>query len=309
MATPRASLRRCISAALLLAAAALLPVASGKRMQLVSSSARADIKRAAAEQDTQAVGAQATGAQAAGSQGAGGEAKAIVSQLSFKQQLRTCNAYTDPTPIGIIQHKRHGGGPDVDLTQGKLLKYKECLDFSVQLGRGDSLEFKQNAQHRGAFLISSLPQRDSILLLVLHRKVGSSLLTFSSHVFQSAPHAQIAVLDMYSGSSKGSIAIQDSQVEQGEGEQAEQKRTEHLAFNEVVALNAGRYDCVLVDSKKQSRVRLDAANAENYVAMRVGSDDTPDFPEEVVVFPALSGAWRCCVPGALALTLMLLLRL
>lgn len=283
MATAQRLSQCRIAAAFILVGVFFFPGVAGKRMQLVSSSStRVDIaKRDSTVQE-----------------------QSIISEVRFKQQLRTCNAYTDSTPVSIIHHVRKGERQEVELTpRDKPLGYKQCMDFSVQLGRGDSLEFKQNSMHRGTFLISSLPQRDTILLLVLHRKPDSSLLGFSSHVFRSVPHAQIAVLDMYSGSSKGSLAIQDTQQDE-----KSERRSEPLAFNEVVALNAGRYDCVLKDGKKQSKVPLIAASDESYVALRVGSEGLPGFPEEVVVFPALSGSWRCSIPGVLAIGLVLLLR-
>merc|ERR1719316_2672851 len=95
-----------------------------------------------------------------------------------------------------------------------LLSYKQCQDFPVKLGRGDSMEFLKNGLHLGSFSVSDIPQRDALLLLVLHRRdKDSPVPRFSSHIFASVPHPQVATLDVYQGSSHSHLAIRDAEVE------------------------------------------------------------------------------------------------
>lgn len=79
---------------------------------------------------------------------------------------------------------------------------------------------------------------------------------------------------------------------------------EDLAYDTVVEVNGGTYDCLLLGGVTDQKVPLSAVDGESYVAMRVGEEGNFDFPEEVVAFPQ-SGAPRNCVLGALFLSLLL----
>merc|ERR1719163_2442652 len=110
----------------------------------------------------------------------------------------------------------------------------------------------------------------------------SSAVAFESHVFASLANSQVAVLDMYKGAEKSTMKIQDK----AEGKLS---RSEDLRYDSVVAVNPGKYDCLLVgaDGAEKARVGLTAVPKESYVAFRVGmqGQDAKAFPEDIVVFP------------------------
>jgi len=232
------------------------------------------------------------------------ESTAVVKpDQEFVHRLRACNAYTTKQPVEVIHHRGHKDKTaDEDLTKAGPLRYKTCRDFAIHLQRGDSVEFTQNGSHVGSFAVASLPQRDALFLLVLHRRSGESKKpAFSSHIFTDNPKsAQLAVLDVYNGPETNKIQIHDIK---GEKKIA---RSEMLSYDTVVSISPGHYDCELQGQEKKL-AKIQALHGESYVAMRVGLKGEDGFPEDVIVFPTPSGAarmWQGCFP--LALILMLL---
>lgn len=237
--------------------------------------------------------------------------------------LRVCNAFTDRTPIALVlKPAAFGEMPghdvhDVDLTKEEPLHYKSCKNWPINLRRGDSLEFQQQGAQLGAFAVTSVPQWDTTLLLIIQRKGSSGRPVFTSHTFGQTKNSQVAVLDMYDGPSKHSVAIQSVKETSTDkkGRQLSVLDTENLAYNNVVAVAPGNYVGTLAgadqrksNARKLSRVALTVVSGENYVAMRVGTAGKPDFPEELVVFPSSASY---CVNGLsgmlLAATLLSLL--
>lgn len=236
--------------------------------------------------------------------------------------VRLCNAFADKAPVSIslkpgakkAGNKKHD---DIHLTaQG--LHYKSCQDWPLNLQRGDTFEFQQGGAQLGAFAVTSVPQWDATLLLIIKRKGTSSRAVFASHVFGKTKNAQLAVLDMYTGPSKHTVVIQESKEPKQpspdeSGHQLLQKRSqsENLAYDTVVAVGDGSYFCSLAEidqakrstyaastAEKKSKVAFNVVAAENYVALRVGG--SPGYPEELIVFPS-SESYRV---GCLSVTML-----
>merc|ERR550537_59624 len=125
--------------------------------------------------------------------------------------LRVCNAFSHSEPLELLHRAGHHHADSLKVnnltSKVGLLGYKGCNEWAVDLRRGDSLEFLQSSAHLGSFSVSSVPQWDTLLLLVIHRRKSSSRAAFSSHVFAKSKTAQVAVLDMYEGRSKGHLVI------------------------------------------------------------------------------------------------------
>lgn len=210
--------------------------------------------------------------------------------------LRLCNAFTDKGPVGVVLKNDYE--KEVDLTKKEPLDYKSCKAWSLELKRGDTFEFRQGGTELGAFQVTSVPQWDAILLLIVHRKGTSPQPAFVSHMFSRTKNAQVAVLDMYKGPSKHDLVIQvEKKLSPDQKGKHVSVLSEKLAYDSVVAVSQGNYFCALSGTSQEShtlkakRVAFQAEEGESYVAMRVGSTGSPDFPEEVVVFPSSGSHW------------------
>lgn len=208
-----------------------------------------------------------------------------------KIHLRVCNAFNNLGPMELLHRPGHHHSDSVKVnnltSRAGLLAYKGCREWGLDLRRGDSLEFLQSSSHLASFSVSSVPQWDTLLLLVIHRRKSSSRAAFSSHVFAKTNTAQVAVLDMYQGPSKAYLTIQDDKLEENNlKERKVSALSEELAYDSVVALNGGKYTCKLVGGVKPQKVVLTAEKGESYVAMRVGEGKE----EEIMVFPSTSGS-------------------
>jgi len=221
--------------------------------------------------------------------------------------LRVCNAFTDKTPVALVLKAAAHDVLDVDLTKEGPLQYKACKDWPVNLKRGDSLEFQQHGGQLGAFAVTSVPQWDTTLLLIIRRKGSSPRPVFTSHVFGKVQNSQVAVLDMYNGPSKHQIVIQSNKEPSPDKKHHKLSvlDTDTLAYDNVVAVGHGNYVCTLGGNPgKASKVALAVVPGENYVAMRVGSGE-PDFPEELVVFPSSASYSLSGLSGMLLAALLL----
>jgi len=220
--------------------------------------------------------------------------------------LRVCNAFGHSEPLQLLHWPGHHHADSVKVnnltSKVGLLGYKGCNEWAVDLRRGDSLEFLQSSAHLGSFSVSSVPQWDTLLLLVIHRRKSSSRAAFASHVFAKSNTAQVAVLDMYEGRSKGHLVIQEDKPEETNAKKLS-ALSEELSYDSVVALDGGKYICKLVGGVQPQQVAMTAQKGESYVAMRVGEGKN----EEILVFPT-SGSNGYPVLGAslfLALVTML----
>lgn len=232
--------------------------------------------------------------------GAKGGALGFVRALEFKYKLRVCNAYPSDKSLTVTKSK------DDIVTD---MPYKSCADVESPLKPGDKLEFKMDGTEVGTFSISDLPQNDATLMLALYRHdTLSSAVAFESHVFANLANSQVAVIDAYKGAEKAGVKIQD----QKDGKYS---RSEDLRYDSVVAVNPGKYECVLVgsDGKEKSRTALVAVAKESYVVLRVGvEDEKKPYTQELMAYPksdgvAESGAPCTSISGVLLAILALTL--
>lgn len=193
-----------------------------------------------------------------------------------EQRLRVCNAYPFEAALELYLG-------DEKLTKDKPMRYKTCADFSAPLKRHDRLNFKIGDHQAGTFSVSDLPEKNSQLLLVIHRhNAESTTASFDSHMFdEDAEDSQIAVIDTYTGTSSNMPEI-NTKVGR-----------ELLRFGRVIAVKPDYYSLKLVSHKNQTHAQghLLAEKGKNYVVMRVGIDakQGPSFPEELVTFPNEEG--------------------
>merc|ERR1719197_949554 len=202
----------------------------------------------------------------------------FVKALEFKHRLRVCNAYPYAAALDLYR------GRSEKMTDDGPLSYKSCKDFKAPLKAGDKLEFKVGDANAGTFSVSDLPNNDATLLLVIYRHDPlSTAVSFESHVFANLLNAQVAVLDTYKGSEKAKMRIQDA------GD-TKTSRSEELRYDSVVAVNPGKYACVLegADGKEVAKKELVALNRESYIAIRTGVDaqQGPKYPQSLMVYPS-----------------------
>eukprot|EP00929_Paragymnodinium_shiwhaense_P050641 TRINITY_DN254_c0_g3_i2.p1 TRINITY_DN254_c0_g3~~TRINITY_DN254_c0_g3_i2.p1 ORF type:complete len:655 (+),score=174.24 TRINITY_DN254_c0_g3_i2:84-2048(+) len=212
----------------------------------------------------------------------------LIRPLEYSHKLRVCNAF--PLNSGLDVFK----GETEKLTKDAPMPYKACQEFANTLKSGDKLEFKVGDTSTGSFAISTLPDNDATLLLIVHRHdTKSTAVSFESHIFGNLQSPQVAVIDTYKGKKQANLKIRDEEPLNKKDKKAKKKqqhkRTEELRFNNVVAVDQGKYDVELDDEEgsgvsKSSFVALDR---QSYVVMRVGVEgqNGDEFPEEVVVFP------------------------
>jgi len=199
----------------------------------------------------------------------------LVKGLEFKHRLRVCNAYPYAAALDVFRGK--------EKLTADAMPYKSCVDFKTQLKAGDKLAFKVGDANAGVFSVSDLPNNDAVLLLAIYRHdTLSTAVSFESHVFANLLNAQVAVIDTYKGSAKSHLKIMDD-------DQAKTARAEDLRYDSVVALNSGKYQCLLegADGKSVSKEDLVALNRESYVILRVGVEAQAgqSYPQEIVVYP------------------------
>lgn len=206
-------------------------------------------------------------------------------------RLRICNAYPYQTPMDISF-----GSPGVGVQR---LAYKECREYTQEsLDYGDIFQLKRKNKilfnvvpaeggpqgHYGSdFVISDLPNKDSVLLLVAHRQdAEGTAVAFESHVFSNLLNSQIAVINTYRGAGQATLRIQDL-------EDASTDRSEVLQYDNVAAVNAGSYEIALVssDGKLKEREKLEARNRESYAVIRCGVEpkEGKSYPEEIMIYP------------------------
>jgi hypothetical protein len=209
----------------------------------------------------------------------------LVSAMKFQTTLRLCNAFAYDSDISITLK-----GAEV-----ATLKYKECADSQPALAVNDKLAFNAAGSTIGTFTISSLPNADATLLLLVRRHDSeSTAVAFESHVFAATLSPQLAVIDTYVGDAADTLKISD----------AAGTRTEDLTFDTVVAVNPGDYKI----STGKKAADLHAAKSTPYVVLRVGLakdglEGGKSFEEDVIVFPQGSNAAMVSLSAAVALAL------
>eukprot|EP00929_Paragymnodinium_shiwhaense_P050643 TRINITY_DN254_c0_g3_i4.p1 TRINITY_DN254_c0_g3~~TRINITY_DN254_c0_g3_i4.p1 ORF type:complete len:287 (+),score=101.68 TRINITY_DN254_c0_g3_i4:80-940(+) len=212
----------------------------------------------------------------------------LIRPLQYSHKLRVCNAYPYSSGLDVFK------GDSDKLTKDAPMPYKGCQELDAQLKSGDKLEFKIGDASAGSFAVSSLPENDATLLLVVHRHdTKSTAVSFESHIFGNLASPQVAVIDTYRGSKQGSLKVQDEVTtvdkKDKKAKKMHHKRTEGLRYDSVIAVNMGKYDVELDDDegKQVAKSPFVALNHESYVVLRVGVEakDGEAYPEDVIVFP------------------------
>eukprot|EP00448_Togula_jolla_P003978 CAMPEP_0170599310 /NCGR_PEP_ID=MMETSP0224-20130122/16724_1 /TAXON_ID=285029 /ORGANISM="Togula jolla, Strain CCCM 725" /LENGTH=283 /DNA_ID=CAMNT_0010923943 /DNA_START=85 /DNA_END=936 /DNA_ORIENTATION=+ len=236
---------------------------------------------------------------------------ALVTEVADRStyQFRLCNAYASDEPLEMrrLEEPRLVQYP---------LPYKECRDYPLPMKEGDRLAFRAGEQDVGTFSVHGLSSEGALMLLVPHRANSSSTsLTFLSHMFMPMESPQVAIMDVYDGDGVPS-KLHVSEIhgtpsdDKDLNEHMSFRQKEDLNFNSVVALAPGSYRLTLANATNENAAggRLadfGARAKEAYVAIRLGgavmdveNPDSGRWPEELVVFPQVSGA---CSVGAGAL--------
>lgn len=202
-------------------------------------------------------------------------------QGGSKMMMRICNAYPYATELDVYQG-------NAKLMDGPI-PYKSCEDVEQLLGRGQRITAREGERVKGSFKVTGSKVESPAMLLLVMRPGGEShpnRLTFTSHAFSQQNNAQVAVLDVFGGQG----AHRPLQIRDRTNGRA--ASSENLAYNSVLNLLDGDYDCLLggLGGSQQSPVKLHVRENENYVVLRVGTQDGKPHSgrgEELLVFPQL----------------------
>jgi len=217
------------------------------------------------------------------------EASFIHEETAVEQQLRVCNAFASSSALDIYHQP---GGTELTARDGPLA-YKQCRDFSLALRPEDKIQLQSQKKDVGDFVVSGLPQSTSLLLLVPHRRSGSSFAAFKSHAFSddNVETAKVVTIDAYRGSASDAVDL----ISIFGGQNASAPEEERLAMDSVVDLNPGFYHVGLAHPRDKlglvatggaARAPFHAERRVSYVVVRVGDHDGGDkFPQELIVFP------------------------
>lgn len=208
----------------------------------------------------------------------------LLQAITYKQELRVCNAYPGIEALEIVKS-------GYVLTGKEPLKYKTCRTVKTSLSSGDKLEFfvSNGATSEGTFTVWDLPQHAAVMLLVVHRrKEYTHGVSFLSHVFAPSKAAQLAIIDTYGGvDNPGPVKLS---INDGSDDDA-------LSFDTVVGVTPGAYKIKLAigedDAKTHGKVMIRSTNfvaekGESYVLLRMGwGEHSPEheWPMDFLVYP------------------------
>lgn len=200
-------------------------------------------------------------------------------------QLRLCNAFAWPLPLEMRR-------VEAPMLVEYPLPYKTCRDYKLPLREGDQLEFSAGDASIGTFSVRGLPQdpRSQLLLISRRRDATSAAVAFDSHIFHPAVAPQVALIDAFQGDQQSTLRIK------------EPTREEELSFNSVVDVVPGSYKLTLEGATRRigdvpQTTMLNTQGVDSYVVMRVGLG-SEKYPEELVVFPQISGGARATICAA-----------
>jgi len=216
----------------------------------------------------------------------------LVEPMHFDQRLLICNAYPSTSPAAIMRN-----GKEVLPGERTAIGYQECRYIPAKIQTHDRLEFGvRDFEVEGSFEVGLLPSSDAVLLLVLEKHTGSSMISFQSFAFPKSTdrrEAQLAVINAFSGNSSAPHLKMEDRVS-GKEVKMVAKRIEELNFNRVYSVEAGEYDASIEGSdhkgeptterevERKAKKVVKMAKSENYVILRTGGGD---FEESLVVFP------------------------
>jgi len=218
----------------------------------------------------------------------------VIKPFRFDQRLLICNAYPSESPMVVKKNDK-----EVLADEGHAIAFRECRFVTGQLSPHDKLEMSlRDMEIHGAFEVEDeLPAGDAILLLVLEKREGSSIVSFQSLAFPTTTNnkgdVQLAVIDPFQETASARRLHMEDHIS-GKEEQTISKRVEELSFNRVYSIEAGVYDAsvetlphhhsnatgVVAGTKK-----LRLGKSQNYVVIRTGSGETGRFAESLTVFP------------------------
>lgn len=169
------------------------------------------------------------------------------------------------------------------------IPFRECRYVASRLQPHDKMDLAvKNLNIHGTFEVEDLPSSDAVLLLVLERHTGSSLVSFQSFAFPASRNnkeAQLAVIDAFKASGTGSVTVKarlkmEDHIKAKE-KQTVSRRVEQLSFNRVYAIEEGTYDASVGDAERHV---LKLEKNQNYVVLRTG-DAELGAAQSLVVFP------------------------
>merc|ERR1719310_822309 len=220
----------------------------------------------------------------------------VVQPMKFHQRLLICNAYAHAQPMTVNKN-------DKDMLSGEGVKYRDCQYLDAQVKPKDRLNFKvKDFEVGGSFVVGNLPTADAVLLLVLEKRPGTSMVDFQSFAFptgnEDSKESQVAVIDaVRNKDAPPHLRMEDHVV--GKDGAAATRRVEQLNFNRVYAVEEGSYDASVeapmsanntdsVTSTTDTMMHtIQLSKNENYVIMRAGDEEFGDTPS-LVVFPQMN---------------------
>lgn len=215
----------------------------------------------------------------------------VLKPLEFDQRLLICNAYPSKSPIAVQKN-----GLEVLADSSHALGFRECRYIQSHVKPRDKLDLHlEDVDVHGTFEVGDLPDSDAVLLLVLGKHKGSTMLSFSSYAFaatSTSSEAQIAVIDAFHGNSSSPHLKMEDHIE-GKQKQSVSRRVEQLNFNRVYAIDEGVYDTSVAEGfdeaagkevAQRTRHTVKFARNKNYVVLRTG-DESSGEAESLVVFP------------------------
>jgi len=231
----------------------------------------------------------------------------VLKQLRFDQKLLICNAYPSNSSMMVRKNDQE------DLVESKQgISFRECRYVASQLQPHDRLDLEVKDQEiHGTFEVGELPTSDAVLLLVLERHVGSSLVSFQSFAFPTShdtKEAQLAVIDAFrlpgSGSADTKARLKMEDHIKAKEKQTVSRRVEQLNFNRVYGIEEGTYDASVGETARRV---LKLERNQNYVVLRTGD---PGFgeAESLVVFPDAELKSHACgfaLPGVMSFVSLL----
>jgi len=213
----------------------------------------------------------------------------LVTPFRFDQRLLVCNAYPNSTLSSVEKNEK-----EVLSSSEHGIAYRGCRYINGEVKTGDKLDLiLKDSEIRGAFEVGDLPASDAVLLLVLERHSGSSMVNFQSFAFptgRDSKEAQLAVIDAYK--SEGNTTFPRLRMEDhitGKEKQTISRRIEHLNFNRVYAIEEGTYDASVSEhsaneTHSSSSKVVKFAKNQNYVILRTGDEEFGQ-KQSLVVFP------------------------
>lgn len=210
----------------------------------------------------------------------------VESPKNATHQILVCNVYDKQEEyVRVLLNE--------ETELAKKLKYKACGYFNTTLHGKDEIDVIMDAEIGGTFQVTDLPAPESVLLLIVERRLNSTLMAFQSYVFpvNHENFAQVAVIDAYKGrQASASLTLEDHVVIRRDGHPLKYQRVrlEELAFNKVYSIEAGDYDADIAFEDVTTKQRkhtlkklLRLQKGRDYVIMRTGNDED----QELVAYP------------------------